>query len=177
MLKAMAKKKKDSKKKRGGLGRQSMLIFGVLTALVFLPSTVLLLVGMLPTPFAFLADRTKKKSKVITVGAMNLAGCAPFLFELWGAGNDFDASLDIITDPGAIVVMYSAAAVGYLISWAMTGIVANIMYRRGRAREKAIQKRQKELVERWGREVTGDIPLDETGFPLSDKPGGVNKPG
>ena len=68
----------------------------------------------------------------------------------------------------AIVVMYSAAAIGYLIDWAMTGLVSGILYDRGQKRTVTIQKKQEELVERWGKEVTGTIPLDEYGFPLEE---------
>lgn len=159
----MAKKKKKSGMTMGG---RVLLVCGLLMAIVFLPSTFLLMIGMMPTPFAFLVDRSEKKSKVIAVGAINLVGCAPFLFDLWTNGNNFDASFAIVSNPKAIIVMYSAAAVGYMVSWAMTGIVSSILFQRGQARAKAIEKRQAELVERWGREVTGEIPLDEFGFPL-----------
>ena len=124
----MAKKKKSK-----GLGwrGQVLLIVGFIMAGVFFPSTLLLMVGLIPTPFAGLVDRTRGKSKLITVGAMNLAGCSPFLFDLWTSGHEFNKSIDIATDPFAIVVMWSAAAVGYVISWAMTGIVSSVLYQRG----------------------------------------------
>ena len=32
-----------------------------------------------------------------------------------------------------------------------------------------MDKRRKNLIERWGEEVTGDMPLDEYGFPLEQK--------
>lgn len=163
---------KSKKKKSLGWKGQIVLISVIFTGAVFLPSTVLLLIGMIPTPFAVLTDRTKGKSKVITVGAMNLAGCAPFLFELWTVDHSFGKSMSIITDPFAIVVMWSAAVVGYILNWAMTGIVSSILYQRGQGRQKIIQKRQKELIERWGQEVTGDIPLDAQGFPIHSE----NKP-
>ncbi len=158
----MAKKIKNKKSWQG----QIILIFSVLTGAVFLPSTVMLMIGMLPTPFAVLVDRTKGKNKVITVGAMNLAGCSPFLFELWMQDHSFHKSMEIITDPFAIVVMWSAAAVGYVVNWAMTGIVSASLYQRGQSRLKSIQKSQKELVERWGPEVSGNMPLDPDGFPV-----------
>lgn len=166
----MAKKKKE-KKKMGWRG-QLLMIAGVLTAAVFLPSTFLLLIGMIPTPFAVFVDKTRGKNKVLTVGAMNLAGCSPFLFELWITDHSFTKSAEIVTDPFAIVVMWSAAAVGYIINWAMTGLVTATLYQRGQARQKAIQKRQKELVERWGQEVTGNIPLDPHGFPVQQESAG-----
>ncbi|MAE50997.1 MAG: hypothetical protein CMH27_04230 [Micavibrio sp.] len=161
----MAKKKNKNKKKMGWRG-QILMLSGIMTAAVFLPSTVLLLIGMIPTPFALLTDRTRGKNKVITVGAMNVAGCSPFLFELWTTDHSFVQTMAIVTDPFAIVVMWSSAAVGYIINWAMTGLVTATLYQRGQSRQKAIQKRQQELVERWGQEVTGNLPLDPQGFPV-----------
>lgn len=170
---------KNKKKKGLGWKGQILSVFAVITAAVFLPSTLLLMIGMIPTPFAVLVDRTRGKSKVITVGAMNLAGCSPFLFELWINEHSFRKSMDIISDPFAIVVMWSAAAVGYILNWAMTGIVSASLFQRGLSRQKYIQKKQKELVERWGPEVTGDMPLDAQGFPAHHdstvKPGAIGK--
>lgn len=167
---AKVKKKNKGRSKKGiGFKAQIFLILGLLMAAVFLPTTFLLMVGMIPTPFALFVDRTKGKSKVITVGTMNLAGCSPFLFELWTIDHSFPKSFEIVTDPYAIIVMWSAALVGYVVNWAMTGIVSVSLYQRGLARQKSIAKRQQELVERWGKEVSGDIPLDQFGFPVAEK--------
>ena len=165
----MAKKEKKKSKKRSSWKKQLLLIFGVLLGAVFLPSTFLLAIGMVPTPFSLFVDRTKGKSKVITVGSMNLAGCSPFLFELWTIDHSFPKAFEIISDPFAVIVMWSAAAVGYIINWAMTGIVSVYLFQRGQSRQKAIVKRQEELIERWGKEVTGDLPLDPEGFPVENK--------
>ncbi len=165
MAKQAAKKKKKGNLKTSYKG-QLFLIFGLVTAAVFLPSTVLLAIGMMPTLAAALVDRSRRKTKAVTVGAMNLAGCTPFLLELWYKGHSFEESAQIISQPTAIIVMYAAAAVGYLIDWALGGIVASVLYQRGNSRKKSIVQRQKDLVERWGREVTGELPLDEQGFPM-----------
>lgn len=162
----MAKKKQ---KKPRSFKAQIFLIVGIITAAVFLPTTALLVVGMLPTCAAFLVDRTKKKATMVTVGAMNLAGCTPFLLELWHESYSFEKSISIIVNPYALFVMYIAAAMGWLIDWAVSGLVANLLYQRGLARQRAIQARQKQLVERWGEEVTGSIPLDMNGFPLKSR--------
>lgn len=149
-----------------GWRAQVFLIASLLLAVVFLPTTFLLCIGMLPTPMAALIDRSRQKTKVMAVGSMNLAGCSPFLIELWRNGNDFEKAFDIVTDPKAIIVMYAAAAIGYMINWAMTGIVSSLLYEKGRARQKAILEQQEELRQRWGEKVTGKIPLDEYGFPV-----------
>ena len=157
----MAKRKKKSGK------THVFLIFGLLLSAVFLPSSLLLAVGMMPTWAVALSDRTEKKSKVITVGALNLAGCIYFILDMWMQGRSLDRAITILSDPYSIIVMYSAAAVGYLLDWAVSGIVANVLYQKGVGRQNAIARRQQELIERWGEEVTGKLPLDEQGFPIS----------
>lgn len=165
------KKKKRRKTKAQKMNSKSQLITAgfIVLATLFLPTTFLLCVGMLPTPAAMLWDRARKKAIVITVGAMNLAGCTPYLMQLWKHGNSFEKSFDIISDPETIIIMYAAAGTGYAISWAMTDITASMLYKRGRARQKEIRKTQEGLIERWGKGVAGDIPLDPEGFPVEQE--------
>ncbi len=141
-------------------------IFALLMAVVFMSSTLLLLIGGLPTLVAFLVDRSERKTKALTVGAMNLAGCFPFLLEMWTQDRSISFALGLLSNPINIVIMYFAAAVGYLLEWAMSGAVASILYQRGGVRKKEIIKRQERLVERWGIEVTGKYMLDQDGFAL-----------
>ena len=157
----MAKKKMNFK-------TQIFMAVGLVMAIVFLPSTILLLVGMAPTLVLFFTDHSRRKTKTITVGAMNLAGCSYFLFELWKSGHSFEESFAIFSDFLAIITMYVAAGAGYLIDWTVTGATAGILYQRNEARKRAITKRHGELVERWGKKVTGEIPLDDQGFPLEE---------
>ena len=44
-----------------------------------------------------------------------------------------------------------------------------VMTQRSKIRLSDMDKRRKNLIERWGEEVTGDMPLDEYGFPLEQK--------
>ena len=164
---AVGKKLKRRKQKKASnktLKKQVFLILGLLMAVVFLPTTLLLSIAMIPTFVAAVVDKGRRKTKAITVGAMNLAGSMPFLLELWMEGHNFEKAFMIVTDAKAIVVMYAAAAVGYLIDWAMTGVIAGFLLQRGKTRVSAIEKRQKELVKRWGKEVTGEVAVDQYGF-------------
>lgn len=160
--------KKSRKKKKDGMSWQIqiVLIFVALAGLVMMETTLILLVGMLPTLVAFFIDRTTEKTRVLTVGAMNAAGCAPFVLQLWTTQNSMNSALSIITDPRTIIVMYCAAGVGYIVDWAISGLVGSIMVQRGTMRRNHIAKRQADLVERWGPEVTGELPLDRYGFPI-----------
>ncbi len=162
----MAKSRKKSKKNKGSF----YLVMLAIAGLVFLPTSTLLFIGMLPTIVAVFATRGKK-AKTITIGAMNLAGCSPFLLELWSRQHTLETSLEIIVDPWVIIVMYSAAGVGYVLDWGTEGIVANFMLHNATLRKKQIEKIQQELIDRWGIKVTGRIPLDSSGFPLDGSSG------
>lgn len=157
------------KKKKGMTWQiQLVLIFVVLAGIAAMPTTVLLCLGMLPTLVAWFIDRTKERTRALTVGAMNAAGCTPFILQLWTTSNNLESSLMIISDPRTIIVMYCAAGVGYLIDWAISGLVGSVMVQRATGRRDQIAKRKAALVERWGREVTGEVPLDQYGFPVEE---------
>ncbi|MCB9983498.1 MAG: hypothetical protein H6861_07500 [Rhodospirillales bacterium] len=165
----MAKKTAKKKQKRKvSLWVNLFLILLIVMSAVFLPVAVILFIGLLPTFVVFFVDQNKKKIKAVTVGAMNVAGCMPFIMELWTSEMSMAKALSIIIDPMAIIVIYSAAGVGYLVDWAVTAFVSRFLYQRGVSRIHAIEKRQKELIERWGEEVSGRIALDHEGFPLDD---------
>ena len=158
-----------SKKKKRKMSMQAriFLVLGMLMAIVFLPTTTMLMVGMLPTIICSLVDKTRGMVRTMSVGAMNLSGCIPFVIELWARGNDFEVAFDYLIEPRTIIVMYFAASMGYLIDWAMTGIVSSVMVEKAKGRIRDIEKRHAALIERWGEEVTGRIPVDSEGFPLS----------
>lgn len=146
-----------------------LLIVFLITAVVFVPTTALLFVGMIPTFVVRLVDNSRERTKVLTIGFMNFAGCFPYWIDLVREGHTLDASVSIITQPMTIVVMYAAAAAGYVIEWGVTGVVSNMMVQRGHKRISDIKDLQERMVKRWGPEVTGDLPLDAQGFPIDNK--------
>jgi hypothetical protein len=165
----MAKKKK---RKGGGRGLlvQFLIIALLLLGVMFSSIAIVLMIGMIPTIVSMIVDATKGKTRTITVGCVNFAGCTPFLVEMIKKGNNIETAVNYILEPRTIVVMYMAAAMGYLIDWALTGIVSSIMVQKAKRRLKDIETEKKGLVERWGMEVTGAMALDEYGFPLEAQP-------
>ncbi len=154
------------KKKKGKTWQVHLvLVICVILAAAFSSLALILAIGMVPTFVCLIVDKSKGRVKTFTVGALNFAGCLPFLLEIWKRGASLEMALNYILQPRTIVVMYFAAAMGYMIDWAMTGIVSSVMVQRGKARLKEIEKQKAALVERWGEEVTGNVLLDEYGFP------------
>lgn len=161
--------KKNSK--AGGSIFKSRLLLSVmlLTSVAVLPTTIVFFIGMLPTFAARFTDKSRQSSRVLTIGFMNFAGCFPFWFKLMQGGHTFDLAVNLVMDPFNVCVMYGGALVGYLIEWGLAGVVAGFMVQKGHKRLEDIKKVQRDLVVRWGNEVTGDTPLDRFGFPIENK--------
>ena len=169
MAKKEKKKKKKAIKKKGQYKVQMFLIGCILLSALFLPTAFFLFVGLLPFFAAFFTDRSKKKTRVITVGAMNFAACVPFLMRMWTTEHSLAMSIHMMTEVIPLIVIYAAAGVGYMIDWAMSSVVSSLLYQRGLSRQKTIEKRQIELIERWGPEVAGAVALDANNKPLPVK--------
>lgn len=153
------------------LGLTALIAAGAL----FLPTTLMLAIGMLPTIVMLVVDNTKERLRAITVGAMNLAGCMPFVIELWQRDeHTVQMALSYLTQPRTIVVMYFAAAIGYMIEWAVTGLVASMAVQKAKGRVASVEKQLAEMEIRWGVEVNGTMQLDEEGFPVEAHKSDVN---
>lgn len=148
-----------------------LLCLGIL-GFVFLPTTVFLAFGMMPTMAAFLSDRSVGRNKTICVALMNFAGCFPFLLKFWTefGQQTVENAFRLVADVETIIVIYLLAAGGYAIDIAVTGITSNIVLKRSKKRLKKARIEQEKLVKRWGLKVTGKYELDSYGFPVGDIP-------
>ncbi len=111
---------------------------------------------MAPTLVAFfIVDRHPSKYTTRAVGYLNFAGCLPYAIDLWRGGGvwDFEILFTIITNPFTLLVMYTMAAVGWMILFAAPPIVAAYLAVTSEMREKTLKARQEELIEEWGRNV------------------------
>lgn len=152
---------------KGNFHKHLMTFILLVTGLLFAASTVILVIGMLPTLAVNMTDRTRQKSQTLSVGLMNFAGCVPFLLELWmsASPNALDMSISILVQPKTVVIIYVIAAAGYAIERAVTGMVATMMQQRAQFRLREIDRQLKEMVDRWDYYVDGTVPLDDFGFP------------
>ncbi len=148
------------------LKKQLLIIMLMIAAVVFLPSTIMLLLGMLPTLVAGLSDRTPQKLKAVTVGCLNLAACFPFWLDMVMAGHTTEQAMHMIGQPATIIVMYMGAGAGYGLDMFLTQMVARFVAQQGRGRLQRIKEQQKKLIDRWGQEVSGNVALDSYGFPV-----------
>ena len=139
-------------RKRGGGGTTWVLVVAVSLLVIALPTMVILFFGLLPSVVAFIIDRTKGKSAAITVTGINLIGVFPFVMDLWKGGNTFDQALDML-DIFTMLVMYSAAGMGWLLFMTTPVIISSFVMVLQQRKIANLRKQQKELIEEWGPEV------------------------
>ncbi len=142
----------------GGLnwGRVALALLVALPAMVvLLPTTLMLFVLSLPTIVAFLVDRSRERYLVATVGLLNLCGVLPALIALWQDGQSIDAVFRLLTDMFYWLMAFGAAGVGWAIFVSLPPMVTSYYSLVTQHRVQQLRKRQKQLIEEWGDDVTG----------------------
>lgn len=156
--KPAAAKPDSAKKKPARGGSEALGLFvacgGVLfLSVVALPVCVLLVVGMVPTIVAYIVDQTPRRTLTLTVGPLNLAGTAPYCFQLWFGVDTMHALSLYTTNAWVWLVMYLSAAIGWLLHLGMPVIVHFLLERSLDRRKSKLVQAQKKLRAEWGDDV------------------------
>ncbi|SDG84565.1 hypothetical protein [Roseospirillum parvum] len=143
------------KSKGGGLGmRLAFVLIIAVMFLFFMPTVVLLAFAMLPTMVAVVVDRSPDKLSAFTIGGFNFAGVAPYLLDLWFGEHNVTVALDTLSDLVALIVIYGASALGWVLHFSAPAVVGTYMALTSTQRLARFKAEQKQLVELWGPEVT-----------------------
>jgi hypothetical protein len=147
---AKGKSAKPAKSKLGST--KSLIALPLLAglAVVALPTLVVSAVGMVPTIAARITDITPGRYATRCVGALNVAGIAPFLRKLWTGENDLPSALHMIADPYTWLIAYGAAGIGWLLFMSVPNAVAMFKSIETEIQIKRLRARQEELVAEWG---------------------------
>ncbi|HAU29036.1 MAG TPA: hypothetical protein DCW68_02880 [Rhodospirillaceae bacterium] len=143
--------------KRGMSWRGWLLLVVALASMaVMWTTTVLLLVGLLPTLVTLISERDHEKSATLAMGPLNLWGVMPFVISLWREGQSVSSMRDIVSDPLNLVMMYGAAGIGWAIYRIIPLVVVTVSMRQAEVNAKAQEEYLKTLKEMWGEDVAGD---------------------
>lgn len=145
------KKGSEKEEKKGSSFSTKVSVFtGLLTAVLFLPTTMVFIVCMIPTFVAAIVDNNQQKTAWLTVGAMNVAGFIPVWLSLIDSGHTIAAAFQIIMNPSSLLIAYAGAAVGWAIYNHVTPLIASVIQGKNERRLQEIDRRQKALVKKWG---------------------------
>jgi len=114
-------------------------------------SIALIIFGMAPTLVSFFVERRPGNSGSTCVLLFNLAGIIPVLGLIWDGPPNGGAGA--MGDVFNWLVVYAAAAVGFVVAWGSPYISATWTQIFAGSRLKAIKSRQKELYDEWGTSV------------------------
>ncbi len=156
----MAKKKPTKKipPPQGGVSRGritlGLLILGPPALFFFLPTWVFLGLSMLPTIVAYIVDRSPYRYGWVSVAGLNLAGVAPYLMKLWFEGHSWSHALQILSNPFDLIVMYGAAALGWVLHLSVPPVVGAWLDVTSQRRLTQLRSIQRRLISEWGEEVS-----------------------
>lgn len=127
------------------------LSIAVMAALIFsLPTVVLLFLGLLPAMVAFIIDNDPRKYAAKCVVTTNFAGAWYFLLVLWTGDHSLAEAMAILTDVYSWLLMYSAAALGWLCYLWFPSITALFMEMTAGRRIANLKLQQEKLIDEWG---------------------------
>lgn len=136
-------------------GRSLLLLCLLLlpVGVIILPTSALVLAGMTPTFVAMFVDRDPEKSAALTVGAMNLCGVAPYIVRLWQHGHTLAFSFQMLATPSTWLVMFGAAAIGWMMYFFIPQIVTAIIALRSQSKIKELEEKRALLIADWGTDI------------------------
>ncbi len=135
------------------MGMFWFLVIAVLMLVVALPTIIIIVAGMLPAIVAYITDKSKQKYAALSVGSMNFCGVFPALYEIWTGSHTFDSAISLLTDPFSLMIMYSAAAFGWIFFMSIPTVVSTFLTVMAQHRISHLREVQKRLIAEWGEEV------------------------
>jgi hypothetical protein len=139
-----------------GLGFKTAIAILGLAALAAAPLTAVLIPGMMPTLVALIAERQRPRYLSYTVGAMNFAGLLPILLTVAMGQFTITAAVLALANPVTWIVMYGAAAAGWMICGAMPPLARLCLELQAIQRRRALEALSKAICEEWGDDVAGE---------------------
>jgi hypothetical protein len=139
----------------GGFAVKLAIIGSIVAALSVLPLCLVAAPGMMPSLAVFFADGKRPRYLSYTVAVMNAAGVLPFLLVVAKGGMSFVVAAHKLEEPFTWLVMYGAAAAGWLTSAATPALARICIEVQAGHRRRGLEALAKAIREEWGDEVAG----------------------
>ena len=155
----MAVRRAAVAKPKVGAGRAgaTIALVALAAAGVAAPAYFMLLIGgMIPTAVAFIVDRSPRHL-ARTVAATNLAGLVLPALAVLSGGSNFAAAFGVLREPQNWLIMYGAAAIGWIINFIMPSLARVIIDIRAEHQHRQLMHRGEVLIREWGEDVSGRV--------------------
>ena len=131
--------------------------------MVSLPTVILALFGLLPTIVAWVIDRSEQKYAMFCVFGMNFSGLFPFLMDIWFRNHSTDAAIAVLTNVFDLMIIYSAAAFGWMLFIALPPVITTFLTVISERRVIVLKSNQQTILEEWGEgiiQVIGTLDVE-----------------
>ncbi len=155
MAKSVAAKTGAAERRSGGFAVKLAILGSIVAALSMLPLCLVAVPGMMPSLAVFFADGKRPRYLSYTVAVMNAAGVLPFLLAIARSGMSLEVSAHKLSEPFTWLVMYGAAAAGWLTSAATPALARICIEVQAGQRRRSLEALAKAIREEWGDEVAG----------------------
>jgi TctA family transporter len=125
----------------------------VFLAVVFAPTTLVVAFAMAPTVLTFVLDDDPSKNRTLSVGALNLAGTVPALFELWARWNTIPGAVEMIATAHPWRLAFGGAFAGWLLTVIVPVLSANYVVRQRENDLDKLEQRHQQMRDVWGLQV------------------------
>lgn len=127
---------------------------GVVGLLVLaLPTVFVGFFGMAPTFVAFIVDRSRERYATFCVAGINGCGVFPYMLDLWTGSHSINQAISIMTDPFSLIVMYGAAAFGWMMFITVPPVITSFLGVMAQQKVATLRTQQRKLIEEWGESV------------------------
>ncbi len=137
----------------GRRGGTVLIILGTVLTVAALPLFLLFAAGMAPAAIAALVDTHPRRYLARAVAATNLAGMVVPVLALYDIGVNLPGAQHVLSDPQMWLIMYGAAALGWLLDFFMPAVARVIIDMRADQLQSQLEQRAAQLVKEWGEEV------------------------
>jgi hypothetical protein len=130
-----------------------LTLVAMIVSLISIYSVVIVLFGMLPGLIAMIIDPEPKRYISKIVLTFNFTGIFPFIAKIISATPSNTAAIEVIIEPKTWLIIYSSAAIGWIIYWSFPQLA--IMYNnlKIQIRIRKLDHELNRLVEEWGDEI------------------------
>jgi len=133
-----------------------ILVFTGLGIVLFPPTMLVLLSGMIPSIIAALMNTSRIGGNLPAMIALNLAGVVPVVGILWERGHNFNQAFVLLSDVYMWLPMFGGAGIAAFLSWGVPVCIYAAYEVQANSAAKRLLKQRGKLAQEWGGQLIQD---------------------
>jgi hypothetical protein len=143
----------------------------VLAMITMLPTTIVVVVGVIPMAVTLIVDDSQGRYLARAVAGMATAATIPFIGKLWGAGHTMAVAVGLASDVYTWFAIYAGVGIGWLMFLSFPSLVAEARAFSAQRRIARLKKEQQELIAEWGESIAEIVSDAPEAAPQDGRPG------